>query len=273
MGPTLIGMSLVQMNTVMDQLLASYLVDAGAPGFIFQANRLLLFPHALTSLALATAMFPRLATLGAQGDHAGVRTNTDRATLHTLIVALPATAGMILVAEPLIHVMFGGSRVSEQNMALATQTTVCLVASLPAIGVAQLHARALYAVGDYRTPAWMSFWLLLLNGVLDIVLVLGFDMGVPAFAIATTVASLCNAVVLRLRLCALCPDGATPTTLWPTLVATAVMSGIVLAMHRAVAATGRWEIVLYDLALPIAAGILSYGGLQWMFGLRHLRLR
>jgi putative peptidoglycan lipid II flippase len=274
MGPTLIGMSLLQLNSVLDQVLALYLVDANAPAFIYQANRLLLFPHALTSLALATVIFPRMASLGATDDRVGVRHTVDLAMHHTILVAMPAAVGMMLVAQPLLDVMLGGSLVTGQDIETAAMTTICLVASLPMIGVAQLHARALYSVGDYRTPAWMAFWLLVLNAVLDIVFVVTLDLGVPGLAIATTIASAVNAATLRHRVRKLCPvsDG-TPRSLWSTIVACAVMAVVVVGVKELFNPTTRLGTVFLDLLLPVSAGMVSYVGIQYLFGERRLRMR
>ena len=274
MGPTVIGMSLVQLNTVADQVLALYLVNSDAPAFLYTANRLLLFPHALTSLALATAVFPRLAAAGAKGDRPTLRAEIDRATRHSLLVALPAALGMMLVARPLVTVMFGSSAaVTGDDLDTATWTTVCLVAALPTIGIAQLHARAFYALGDYRTPAWMAFWLLLLNLVLNVALVAGLGLGVPGFAVATTLASLVQAAVLRLRLRARCPDGGERLHLFRPLGACAVMAGLVFATQRAFAPTSGWGIALLDLLLPVLVGMVSYFGVCYALGERRLRLR
>ncbi|MHC4515106.1 MAG: lipid II flippase MurJ, partial [Planctomycetota bacterium] len=54
MAPTVVGMSVLQISALLDQGIAVYLIDPGANSYIVLANRLLLFPHALISLALAT---------------------------------------------------------------------------------------------------------------------------------------------------------------------------------------------------------------------------
>lgn len=272
MGPTVIGMSLVQLNTLMDSGLAFCLFGATGPSFIYAANRLLLFPHALTSLALATAIFPRFSKLGAADDRDGLRQTTDLATHHTLLIAVPAAVGMMLVAQPLIELMVGGELTGAEDLATATLTTVLLLASLPWIGVAQLHARALYALGDYRTPAWMSFWLLILNLVLNVILVVGFGMGVPGLALATTIASMINAFALRRKVTTACPGKAHGFNIGRTLLATTAMAGAVYGMQEWVQATSRWEQALFDLALPIGVGMTVYGGLLYLLGQRNLRM-
>ena len=275
MGPAVLGMSLVQINTVMDQAFANYFIDSSAPSFVYAANRLLLFPHALTSLAVATAIFPRLARLGATRDLPGLRRDLDGAQRHTLIIALPAAIGMMFVARPLLDLLFEGSDlITQTDLDTAALTTVCLVASLPSIGIALLHARALYALGDYRTPAWMALWMLILNLILNIVLVVALGFGVPGLALATTIASTVNAWTLRLIVKSKCPrPDETPATLAPTILACVVMAAAVYWVEQAVSSVETWEVVLYDLALPIVTGVATYGGIQFLFGQRSLRMR
>jgi len=273
MGPTIVGMSLVQISTLMDTGFAYWLVDSAGPAFIYTANRLLLFPHALTALALATAVFPRFSKLGASGNREELRKEVDVATRYTLFMALPAAVGMMLVAQPLIDLMLVNERSTAEDLATANLTTIYLVASLPAIGVAQLHAKALYAIGEYKAPAWMSFWLLLLNLLLNLVFVIGFDLGIPGLALATSIASAINALALRRKVISACPGEGHKFRLWHTLAATAAMAGAVLGIQEWLLATSAWEQALFDLALPIAVGIAVYGGVQFMLGQRTLRMR
>jgi putative peptidoglycan lipid II flippase len=274
MWPTVIGMSLVQVSTLLDQALAYYLVSAEAPSYLYAANRLLLFPHALTSLSLATAIFPRLASLGATRDLVGLRQGVDRAMLQTMWIALPAAVGMMLVARPLVQVMFGEQVEAPDKLANTTWTTICLVASLPSIGVAQLHARALYALGDFRTPARMAFYLLLLNVALNLLFVVWLDMGVPGFAVATTLASIVNACGLRARLRQMCPEAGAPTgsRMTSTFLACGVMAVAVWWSQSWFEPTSQVERVAFHLLLPIAVGVVSYPASLYAMGWRRATL-
>ncbi|MCA8958411.1 MAG: murein biosynthesis integral membrane protein MurJ [Planctomycetes bacterium] len=272
MAPTVVGMSLVQLSTILDQTLALYLIDPNAPSFLYTANRLLLFPHALTSLSLATAVFPRFAELGGDGDLAGLRRHLDKACRHTLRVAVPATLGMMLVAPGLIETMFAGERTTAHDLDTAAHTTMCMVASLPAIGVAQLHARALYALGEYRFAAVVSFWLLCINAVLDFALVLGLGFGAPGLALATTVASWLHAAVLRRRVHRSGAQGE-PWDLGKTVLATVVMGVAVWGVLQLTGAQSRLGTLTLRVALPMACGVFCYGGVLWLLGVRHVKMR
>ncbi len=262
MAPTVVGMSVLQVSALLDQAIAVYLVDPGANAHVVLANRLLLFPHALTSLALATVVFPDLAVLAAREQAVELRHQLDRAVFQTLVVALPASLGMMLVAGPLIEVVFQHKAFTAADAYVSTWTTICLVAALPAIGVAQLHARALYALGDFKTPARVAVWLLLLNLILNLVFVLTFGLGVPGLASATTLCALVNAWVLRQRFVDHCPDrGAPPEPLLIVLLASAVMGALVYGAQQLFTGQTLTEKVLLDLLLPILLGAGVYTAL------------
>ncbi len=267
MAPTVVGMSVLQFSALLDQGIAVYLIDPGANSYIVLANRLLLFPHALTSLALATVVFPDLAVLAARDKHVELRHNLDRAAFQTLCVALPASLGMMLVATPLIQVVFQHGRFDAADTYVSSWTTVCLVAALPAIGLAQLHARALYALGDFRTPARVAVWLLFLNLALNVVFVLVFDLGVPGLAFATTLCALVNAWALRQRFLDHCPE--TPTPAQPLLrvvIATVLMGLLVYVAQRLFDGDTLVQQILLDLLLPVLVGTSTYAGLLRFLG-------
>ncbi|MHC4851059.1 MAG: murein biosynthesis integral membrane protein MurJ [Planctomycetota bacterium] len=272
MAPTVVGMSVLQISALLDQGIAVYLIDPGANSYIVLANRLLLFPHALISLALATVVFPDLAVLAARENRIELRHRLDRAVFQTLFVALPASLGMMLVAAPLIEVVFQHVEFTAADAYISTWTTICLVAALPAIGVAQLHARALYALNDYKTPARVAVWLLLLNLVLNVVFVLVFDLGVPGLAFATTLCALINAWALRQRLLDLCPDRtAPPERLLPVILATVLMGALVYITQQLFDADGLVQKIILDLLLPVLVGIGTYAG--FLHFLKVLRQR
>ncbi len=271
MGPTIVGMSLLQVNTMMDQVLANSLIGPHAPSFIYLANRLLLFPHALTSLALATAAFPSFAALAAKGQHSELRSTVDRSLHQTLLVAIPASVGMFLVAAALIQVVFASEQFTMQDTLIASSTTGYLVASLPFIGASHLYARSLYALGNYRTPAWMALWLLLFNVALNLILVLGFGMGVEGLALATTISAAINALGLGRAFRRMCPSNTQRRhPLWPILAGTTLMALAIYFLPRMDPESGRLQVALSGLLLPICTGLAVYGlcMLVWWKALR-----
>lgn len=284
MLPTALGLSTVQISALLDHGMAIYLVDPGANNFIYLANRLLQFPHALTGLALAVAVFPRLASLG-QGDTGasvgGAGPSKDRVALAerlgnalsaSLLLTVPAAIGMALVAHDLVPVLFEGGEFTAADSSIAAWTTVAVVVGLPAMGSSQIHARAFYAMGLAGTPARISGWMLLLNLALNAWFVLGLDLGTPGLALATSLSSIGNALGLRILLRRRfhrdgIPPADSPLGLWGRVaLASAGMAATVAGTNELLSGTAGWVRV----AAAVPLGGAAYGGLLVTLRTREL---
>lgn len=260
MGPAILGISLVQLNLILDSVLAEYLISPGACLHIFLANRLLLLPHALVALPVAVAVFPRLASLAADKNLGEVRRELDRSLRMTMFLALPAAAGLMVVAGDFIEVFFRTGAYQAEDVAGTRWTTITLVAGLPALGAAQLYVRALYALGEIAAPARIAAWLVLLNLGLNLWFVLGLDFGVAGFTAATTCCSYINLIALRRKLGRVCPPSA-GYSWYPHLrlgIATLAMAAGTILLARIVEGEDRLGRALYQLGLPIIGSVLIY---------------
>ncbi|MBL9079224.1 MAG: murein biosynthesis integral membrane protein MurJ [Planctomycetes bacterium] len=259
MGPTVVGMSLNQISSLLDQLMAYTLVAPGAVTYIYLANRLLLFPHALTAMSVAVAVFPKLAHEANDQDRGQLRRTLDLAAAATILVTLPASCGLIVLGNEVVQVLFAGGKFTADDVGPTVLTTSCLVAGLPFIGLAQLYARAFYAVGDNGTPARLAARLVLANAALNIVLLLTTGLGTGALALSSSLSSLANAWLLARRFHRHAAPGHALRGAW-------VRSGIATAAMCAVLPFARcapddasllWR-GLGDVAAPIGTGIVVY---------------
>jgi putative peptidoglycan lipid II flippase len=273
MGPTVLGMSVTQINALVDQSLAYYLVAPGATAYVYLANRLLLFPHALTALALAVAVFPNLAAMAADGNRQGMRTILDRATAAMLVITLPATAGMIAIADDLVSLLFRHGAFTEADAVQTTLTTIWMVAGLPMIGLAQLTARAFYSAGDTRTPAHQAAWLMLVNLGLNLLFVAVFGLGTPGLAASTSITATLNAVLLARRIRVHAGSGSGLAGTWLRCgAATAVMTLGIVLLRPAAAEGAHWSMwALYRIAWPMVLATLLYFGTLWLLRAPELR--
>jgi len=261
MGPTVLGMSLNQISSLLDQVMAYYLVAPGAVTYVYLANRLLLFPHALTAMPLGIAAFPQLAREATAADRTGMRATLDSAAGGTILVTLPAACGLIVLADDIVRVLFLGGQFVEKDVWPTVLTTSCLVAGLPFLGLAQLQARAFYAIGNTATPARLAVWLVIGNAITNVVLLLTTGLGTAGLALASSLSSLGNAIVLALLFRRhVAPAGGRPLlSAWlRSGIATAVMC-LVIPFARVVGPEGKtWEKALGNVALPMIVGMVVY---------------
>jgi putative peptidoglycan lipid II flippase len=259
MVPTVLGMSLSQVSSMLDQAMAYYLIAPGANAYVYGANRLLLFPHALTAMPFAVAVFPRLATDAGAADRLQLRRTLDLAAAATILVTLPAAVGLIVLGEDAVRLLYEGGRFDESAAHATTVTTQFLLAGLPCLGLAQLYARAFYAVGDNRPPAVLAAWLVLGNAALNFVLVETTNLGTAALTLSSSVAALLNAAVLGARFRRHAGRGAGLAGAWlRSGAATAAMCLSIWLVRPAGAAATRLSLGVSYVGVPIAVGIAVY---------------
>lgn len=259
MGPTVLGMSLNQISSLMDQLLAYYMIAPGAVTYVYLANRLLLFPHALTAMSVAVAVFPRLASEADGEGRTKMRQTLDMSAAATILVTLPAAAGLIMLSSEVVHVLFVGGKFGGDDVAPTVLTTSCLVAGLPFLGLAQLYARAFYAVGDTATPARTAAKLVVINLCISVGLLTTTDMGTAALTLSSSITSLGNAVILSRKFRRHAAPANDLTMVWVrSLVATGAMCAVVPLAQFSSAEAPLLERALGNLLLPIGAGMGVY---------------
>lgn len=166
---------------------------------------IMMVPHAIITVSLATAILPRLSGLAADHDARGM-TTTLTATLRTaLAVVVPFAALLPLIANALAHVLWGyGS---------AAPTVRNYVDSLALFGpglvvftVHYLMLRGFYALEQNRTVFWIQCAVAGTNIVAALVLVEAANdhNTAPALVVAYTAAyavgALLSSIVLRRRL-------------------------------------------------------------------------
>ena len=194
--PLALGAAVYQINVMVGGLLAQSLLERGGASILYYATRVQQLPLSLVSLAATSAVFPALTALGHERRLGELRSLHDRTHLAICYVALPASLGLALFAEPVMavcfeHGHFGAAGVARGALGLRALT----LAILPA-GAAGLIARTYYAVGDFRTPVRISIGILLLNIVLDTLAVTVFGFDLEGLALATALCSWLNVLLL-----------------------------------------------------------------------------
>ncbi|HOA75238.1 MAG TPA: murein biosynthesis integral membrane protein MurJ, partial [Phycisphaerae bacterium] len=173
MLPMTAGLGAVQLNALLDPLLALWFVDDSGPAILSYAQRLYQFPLGVFAIALATAIFPALSRHAAEGDLDGLGRSLSRGICVASFEALPCALGMIVVRYPLIELLFNRGEFARAEDAVGRVAFALLMYALGiwAFGINQLIVRAFYATGDVRTPLKASIANVVVNFGLNLVLV------------------------------------------------------------------------------------------------------
>lgn len=192
MVPSLLGLSVTQINITVSTILASFF--AGGPTYLFYGMRLIQFPLGIFGVALATAILPTLSAQAARGALEELRTTVGFGLRMILFIILPAMLGLILLREPLVHLFFEhGSFTHEDTVATATAVFFYAIGLWAFAGV-RIIVAAFYSLQDTKTPAISAA--IAVTGNIAFSLVLMSSLGVSGLALATALAAIVNGAIL-----------------------------------------------------------------------------
>ncbi len=262
MGPGTIGLAATQVNVLVNTVLATG-EGTGAVSWLNYAFRLMYLPIGLFGVSIATATLPAVSRHAAQGDEpAARRTIADGLTL-MLMLNVPATVGMVVLATPIVRVIFERAAFTPADT-LATAAALQFYAlGLIGYSIVRITSPVFYAVGQNRTPVLVSVATVLANALLNIALVR--VMGYRGLALGTSIAALFNAALLmfflRRRLNGI--DGGRVTgSLGRIVIASAAMGAAAVGVEAAAAA---WlpgngllvQVVRLSATIAAAIGVLA----------------
>ncbi len=188
MGPVLIGLGTLQLNALVDTLIAmypnwvgpsllgyAYPLDESSNAILFYAQRLYQFPLGVFGIAVATAAFPALARVAK--DKARFSEMLSRGIRLSLYIGLPASVGLMVVGSPLIQVMYSGfgEGFSESGIQRAGAVLFAYSIAVWAYSLNQLYTRAFYAQDDTRTPMRIAVVMVAVNLTLNLILIWNFS--------------------------------------------------------------------------------------------------
>ena len=162
MLPTVFGAAVYQINTLLGTLLASFLA-VGSISYLYYADRLVEFPLGVFGLAVSTAALPNLSALAATGKHEEFRDTLSSTLRLTLFVSLPAMAGLMALARPIVLLLFGRGRFDAAAVDATAQAVMAFALGLPFAALARPLASAFYARENTRTPVTVAFFCMLVN--------------------------------------------------------------------------------------------------------------
>ncbi|MBL8897353.1 MAG: murein biosynthesis integral membrane protein MurJ [Planctomycetes bacterium] len=194
MGPMVLGLAVVQLNLILDQVMAVAFVGEWANNYTYHANRLLQFPIGVVGAAVATAAFPLLARLGQSGKKEELGRELAQALRLVAFLAVPSGCAFALMAFPMVRVLFEHGKVTAADTHATAWTLSMYALGVPFLGSVALWTRAFYSLGDRKTPVVLAAVLVLVNAALNLALVLPF--GVAGLGAATSVCAVLNSTVL-----------------------------------------------------------------------------
>ncbi len=197
MGPGTLGLAATQVNVFVNTVLATG-EGTGAVSFLNYAFRLMYLPIGLFGVSIGTATLPAVSRHAAEHDNAAVRSTIADSMTLMMLLNVPATIGLMVLATPIVRVIFErGAFTPDATVATAAALRFYAVGLL-GYSVVRIASPTFYAIGENRTPVKVSVATVLVNAGLNIVLVR--VMGFRGLALGTSIAALFNAALLVILL-------------------------------------------------------------------------
>ena len=192
-APALLGVSVAQVNLLVDTQFASYLVS-GSISWLYYSDRLMEFPLGVFGVALATVALPGLAACHADGDPRRFQATLDWALRLVLVIAVPATLGLVLLAEPMISTVFQYGAFGAHSVRMSALSLTAYASGLVAFVGVKVLAAGFHARQEMRVPVRIAVVAMIANIVLNALLV--GPLAHVGLALATSLAAWLNAALL-----------------------------------------------------------------------------
>ena len=193
MGPRVLGLAAAQVNLVVVMFFASFVSDEAISAVNF-AFLVMLLPVGVIGMAISTAAFPTFANLGAEDDIEGLGRAIDGALRMILFLAIPASAGLVLLADPTVRLLLQRGAFDADSTALVVSVLVVYAVAVWAHASVEIMSRGFYALSDTRTPVAIAVFGMLLNVAGCAALVEPF--GIAGLAAAASIAAVAEFALL-----------------------------------------------------------------------------
>ena len=189
MLPTIFGAAVYQINILVGTLLAS-LLPQGSISYLYYADRLVQFPLGIFAIAIATAVLPSLSRQAAINDLEGVRDTFGHAMKLVLFITVPAMAGLIVLREPIVALLFKRGAFDAETVRLTASALLYYGIGLWAFSGVRIVVSTFYALQDTKTPVKIAVISISANILLGIILMGPLAHG--GLALSTSLASMLN---------------------------------------------------------------------------------
>ena len=296
MVPAIFGVSVSQINLLLDTVLASFL-PTGSVSWLYYSDRLAELPLGVFGIAIATVILPGLSRLQLQnlsaeseesngGSAARFRATLNWALRCITLVAIPATAALIVLAAPILFTLFQYQAMTAADVAMSTYSLRAYALGLMAFMAIKVLATGFYAQQDMKTPVRIGIIAMVSNMVLNLIFVLilhhYWQLGHVGLALATSLSAALNAWLLfrglsvnKLLTNSSAGKGRLLTSdywrlLLQVLLAVLAMVAVLVWLLPELSswAAASWTARCYDLSMLCIAGLTTYLIALWVLGVR-----
>ncbi|XKH60518.1 murein biosynthesis integral membrane protein MurJ [Halomonas sediminis] len=193
MVPALFGVSVSQINLLLDTVLAS-LLTAGSVSWLYYSDRLVELPLGVFGVAIGTVILPALSRRHAEQSPGHFAAMLDWAIRTVLLLGLPAALALAILAEPLLITLFHYGAMTDHDIAMAAMSLRAYSFGLVAFMLIKVLAPGFFARQDTATPVKVGIVAMVANMALNLMLI--WSLAHAGLALATALSAFLNAGLL-----------------------------------------------------------------------------
>ena len=193
MVPALFGVSIAQINLLVDTVFASFL-QVGSVTWLFYTDRLTDFPLGVFGVAIATVILPHLSRRHAEQSVEHFSRALDWGVRLLLLIGIPSGLGLAFFAMPLIASCFAYGHFTAFDLAQTQKSLITLGLGVPAFMLVKVLASGFYAQQNIKTPVKIGVIAMVVNTLFCALLI--FPLAHAGLALASSIASYVNCGIL-----------------------------------------------------------------------------
>jgi putative peptidoglycan lipid II flippase len=196
MLPAMFSVSVTQINLLLDTLVASFL-PIGSVSWLYYSDRLVEFPLGILGIALGTVILPSLSLNHAADDKAAFSSSLDWGLRLVFLIGMPATIGLIMLAEPMLSTLFQYKEFSANDVHFASLSLRGYAIGLLGYILVKVLVPGFTSRQDLKTPVRYGIYAMIVSLALN---VLAVPFAHAGLALATSLGALYNSWLLFRKL-------------------------------------------------------------------------
>lgn len=173
MVPGILGGGVTQINLWVNTVIATTM--ASAVSYLYYADRLVQFPLAIVGTAMGTALLPMLSRHMKKSETDQAIFAQNRALEIVMLFTIPSAIAFMVIAEPLISVMFERGKFGPEETAATSAALIAYAFGLPAFVMIKIFAPVFFSTGDTKTPVKIAVICLIANVTVSLILIRYID--------------------------------------------------------------------------------------------------
>lgn len=260
MGPALFGVSVGQINLLLDTVLASFL-ERGSITWLYVSDRMLEFPLGMFAIAISTVILPSLSRQHVSDDKEEFNKTFNWGLRLVFLIGFPATIGLFFMSEQIILTVFQHGKFTQNDAYLASLSLKAYIIGLLGFMLIKVLATGFFSRQDTKTPVKIAIVAMATNMLFN--LILFFPLKHVGLALATAISAIVNASLLFINLRKIgvfVADGRWKVWFLKLLVANLALLAFILYFMAPASAWQEWGVVqrVWNMVYLVVGSVVIY---------------